>query len=125
MKSALFILIMFVALTSIVSGLLMISDPPGRLLNLSTDLLRNTEFKNFLIPGILLVTVGCVNLFAGFCIAQQYHSRYKWSIVGGLFISGWILVQIFMIDAFHPLQIFYLLIGIAIIYLAVQLEKTR
>ena len=43
MRSALFILLMFVALTSIVSGLLMISDPPGALLNLPLSTLQ--EFK--------------------------------------------------------------------------------
>lgn len=125
MSSALFILLMFVALTSIVSGLLMISDPPGTLLNLPPDILRETPFKNFLIPGILLVGVGLVNLFAGFCNAQRYRSRYKWSVVAGLLISGWIIIQMIMINTIHWLHLLYLLTGTGILYFAVRLEKSR
>jgi CHASE2 domain-containing sensor protein len=125
MRSALFVLIMFVALTSIVSGLLMISDPPGTLLNLPLNILRQTPFKNFLIPGILLVCVGSVSLFAGFCNAQRYRSRYKWSIVAGLLISGWIIIQMLMINTIHWLHLLYLLTGTGILYLAMRLEKIR
>ena len=74
MTSLLFILISFIAITSTLSGLLMISSPDGGILNLPLVLLNGTPFKNFLIPGILLTTiVGLVNLLAVFYNMKRHH----------------------------------------------------
>jgi hypothetical protein len=55
MKTILFILIAFVALTATFSGLLLISNPDGDILKLSLKLLEGTYFHDFLLPGILLL----------------------------------------------------------------------
>ena len=102
MKSLLFILIAFIAVTSTLSGLLMISSPDGSILNLPLSLLLGTPFKNFLIPGILLtVMVGSVNLVAVFYNMQRDPQRYKWATAGGIMITGWIIVQILLIQSAH------------------------
>lgn len=124
MKSLLFILIMFVALTSIASGLLMISDPPGKLLNLPPTLLKGTQFKDFLIPGILLTFVGVVNLLAAFFNAQHYPGRYSLSIGAGILTCGWIIVQIILITT-HWLHFIYLFIGVLIIFIAFRLKNAE
>ena len=123
MKSLLFFLVSFIAVTSTLSGLLMISNPDGKILNLSLNLLEETPFKNFLIPGILLTTiVGGVNLFAVFYNIQRHHNRYNWAMAGGIMISGWVVVQMILIQAAHWLHFLYLGIGIFIILLAYQLK---
>ncbi len=123
MKTILFILISFIAVTAILSGLLMISNPNGGLMNLPLNLLDGTPFNNFLIPGILLATiVGGVNLLALFYIMQHHVSRYNWAIAGGIMITGWIVVQMILIHAAHWLHFLYLGIGILIILLAYQLK---
>lgn len=123
MKSLLFILVSFIAVTSTLSGLLMISNPGGAILNLPISLLEGTPFKNFLIPGILLTTmVGSVNLLAVFFNMQRHPNRYHWAIAGGIVISIWIIVQMLLIGAIHWLHFLYLGIGILIILIAYQLE---
>ena len=123
MKSLLFILVSFIAVTSTLSGLLMISNPDGGILNLPLSLLDGTPFKDFLIPGILLTTiVGGVNLLAVFYNMQRHANRYNWAIAGGIMISGWIIVQMILIHAVHWLHFLYLGIGILIILLAYQLR---
>ncbi|MBK8496082.1 MAG: hypothetical protein IPL50_14515 [Chitinophagaceae bacterium] len=47
MKTLLFILVAFVALTSFISGLIMMSDPEGVILNMSVSLLEGTPFRDF------------------------------------------------------------------------------
>lgn len=123
MKSLLFILVSFIAVTSTLSGLLMISNPDGGIMNLPLGILNGTPFRNFLIPGILLTTiVGGVNLLAVFYNMQRHVNRYNWSMAGGIMISGWIVVQMILIQAAHWLHFLYLGIGILIILLAYQLK---
>ena len=123
MKSLLFILVSFLAVTATLSGLIMISNPDGGVMNLPLSLLDGTPFKNFLIPGILLTTiVGGVNLLAVFYNIQRHINRYNWAIAGGIMISGWIVVQMILIHAAHWLHFLYLGIGILIILLAYQLK---
>ena len=123
MRSFLFILISFIAITSTLSGLLMLSDPEGGILNLSPALLEGTPFNDFLIPGILLTTiVGFVNLLAVFYNLQRQTNRYNWSLAGGLMISGWIVIQMILIHAIHWLHFIYLGIGLLIILIAWQLK---
>jgi len=123
MKSLLFLLTAFIAVTSTLSGLLMISSPDGSLLHLPLSVLYRSPFKNFLIPGILLtVFVGSVNLLAVFYNLQRDPKRYKWATAGGVMITGWIITQILIIQSAHWLHFLYLGIGILIILIAYQLK---
>ena len=123
MKSFLFLLVTFIAITSTLSGLLMINNPGGEILNLPTTILNGTPFKNFLVPGILLTAiVGSVNLLAIFYSIQRQPKLYDWSMAGGVVITGWIIVQMLLIQAVHWLNFLYLGIGILIILIAYQLK---
>lgn len=123
MKSLLFFLVAFIAITSSVSGLLMISKPDGSILQLPLSLLEDTPFKNFLMPGIALAgVVGGVNLLAVFYNLQRHPMRYNWAMAGGAVIIIWIIVQILLINTFHPLQVLYLFAGVLTILIAYQLK---
>ncbi len=123
MKTILFILVSFIAITAVLSGLLMISDPGGGILNLPVRLLENTPFKNYMLPGILLTTlVGGVNLIAIFFNMQRHPSRYNWAMAGGFMICVWILVQLLLIQAAHWLHFIYFGIGLLIMLIAYQLK---
>ncbi len=122
MKLLLFLLTAFVALTAILSGALLVSYPDGSLLNLSVELLKETPFKNFLVPGILLtVVVGGINLVAVILNMQTHPLRYNWAIAGAIVIICWILFQMFF-SLTHWLHVAYLIIGIVMILLAWQLK---
>jgi hypothetical protein len=124
MKLLLFILVSFIALTAFFSGLLMISNPDGSILNLPLSLLKGTPFKDFKIPGILLtVVVGGTNLLAVFYNMQRHPNRYNWAMAGGIMICGWIIVQMILIHAVNWLQIIYLAAGIFILLLSLQLKR--
>ena len=123
MRSLLFILVSFIAVTSTLSGLLMISNPDGGVLNLPRSLLDGTPFNDFLIPGILLTgAVGFVNLLAVFYNLQRHPNRYNWAIAGGMMISGWIITQMILIQTIHWLHFIYLGVGMRIILIAYQLK---
>lgn len=123
MKTILFVMVSFIAITATFSGLLMISNPDGSLLNLPISLLQGSPFKDFRVPGILLtIVVGGINLLAVFYNMQRHINRYNWAMAGGFIICGWIIMQMLLIHAAHWLHFLYLGIGILIILLAYQLK---
>lgn len=123
MKTLLFILLCFVALTATLSGMMMIISPDGSSLSLSLGLLKGSPFRDFQIPGILLAMfVGGSNMVAVFYNMARHRNRYNWALAGGLTISGWIIAQMIIIQTFHWLHIVYLVTGIIIILAAFQLK---
>ena len=123
MRLILFILTAFSAVTAIFSGLLMINDPEGRLLNIPLTILSATPFKNFFIPGLILtLIVGGTNMIAviGFLLQAKY--QLNWSIAGGIVLCGWILIQLIMLGFTHWLQALYLAVGLLTILAGWQLK---
>ena len=123
MKSILLLLLVFVATTAVISGVLLIINPGGELFMMSTSLLEHTSFKDFSIPGFVLATVvGSTNLAAVVYYLQQRPERYNWAMLGGLTMGGWIIVQIILIREFSWFQVVYLAIALAIMLLAFHLK---
>jgi hypothetical protein len=123
MRSLLFLLVAFIALSAIFSGLLMISNPNGKLLSLSPTLLEGTLFKNFLVPGILLtIIVGGPNLMAVVYNIQRAPGRYNWAMAGGFAVIGWIIAQMILIHSALSFHFIYLGMGLVIILIAYQLK---
>lgn len=123
MKSLLFFLVAFIAISASLSGLLLISEPDGSILNLPVSILEATPFKDFLIPGIILTgVVGGINLLAVFFNLQRHTNRYNWALAGGITITGWIIAQMILIQTAHWLHFVYLAAGILIMLVAWQLK---
>ena len=123
MKLFLFILLSFISVTAILSGLMMIGYADGSALNLSLSLLEGTPFKNYIIPGILLIIfVGIVNLLAVFYNMKRDPKRYTWALAAGIMICGWIITQMILIRSFHWLHIVYLAMGVVVILISFQLK---
>lgn len=123
MKTFLMLLLGFVAVSATLSGLLLLASPNGAVLQLSTDLLRNTPFHNYAIPGLILfLVVGGAHLYAIMQNLMQTANRYNWSMAAGCIIIGWVVVQIMLIGATHWLQLLYLVVGVLIFFIAYQLK---
>ncbi|NWF89373.1 MAG: hypothetical protein HXY50_07900 [Ignavibacteriaceae bacterium] len=108
-----FIIQVFVALGAFVSGLLIILYPSGKLLEMSVELLNNSPFNNFLIPGIILLLVNGVGQGTAAVLTIRKH-EYA-GIVGATFGLGliiWIFVQVNIIGGGHWLQYIYFVIGV-------------
>lgn len=125
MRILIFILLGFVTLTAIGSGLMMIADPSGSALGLPLDLLETTPFANFLFPGILLASLvgGSALLALFFWMDRQHAKAYNWSLASGGILSVWILFQMLLVQWFHWLPLVFLVVGLGIVLGAVQLKK--
>ncbi len=123
MKSLLFLLVSFIAVSALLFGILMVSVPDGSILNLPINILQGSTFKDFQIPGlVLLLIIGGINIMAIFYNLQRAPSRYNWSMLGGFLVIGWIAFQIVFIKSVVWFNSIYLVAGVLIILISIQLK---
>ena len=85
---------------------------PNNPMGISVDVLKNSPFSNFLIPGIiLLVVIGFGNLFAAAVLYYDYKYNMYISHLLGLTLVGWIVVQCIMMRTINILHTIYFIIG--------------
>jgi uncharacterized membrane-anchored protein len=129
-------LLIFLSIGALYGGWMLLSDPSGASLQLPLSYIQTSTspFNDYLIPGIILFTFnGLLSLFAVYAafakpkidffekanFLKGYH--WAWTLLGvmGFGILTWILVEIFMTQIFFaPLQVPFIIIGLAIIGLA-------
>ncbi|KOA18855.1 hypothetical protein CLHOM_27940 [Clostridium homopropionicum DSM 5847] len=108
----LFGLHLFVGIGAIAGGLAAITNPQGPL-GVPTELLKNSPFSNYLIPGIILFSIiGLGNIFSALMFRfkskfQGYISSvFSWALV------IWIVVQCIMLNAVAFLHVLFFIIGL-------------
>jgi len=103
----------FIGVGAVVYGLLLIFDPSGNKASLPLELLSNSPFANYLIPGILLFLVNGVGNVVSSVLSftKSTYAGYA-GILFGLALIVWIFVQVMLIGYASWLQPFYLVLGI-------------
>lgn len=114
----------FVAVGAIPAAILMIIDPSGKLMGLPSDMLAESPFKDFLVPGIFLLVLNGLFQAAGAALSfkKQAFAPHAGFILG-LILTSWILVQGFFLGLGHFFQFLYLGIGLFEAILAIFLYK--
>lgn len=119
-------ILLFVAIGAIPSGLILVINPDGSSMGLPISMLDNAPFRDFLVPGIILMSFhGILGLLGAIYI----YMRKRLSGYTGIFFSSglliWITVQGIMIGFGHFLQIIYLVIGIIEFILGILLIRNQ
>lgn len=124
MKTLLTVLISFTVITSLLSGFaILMHINGGGPIQLDINLLKNTPFSTFLIPGLVLTfIVGGANLLALIHIINKDSNKYNYAIFAGVMLLGWICIQISLIQNYSWLQLLYFIIAIFTILIAYQLK---
>jgi len=126
MKTILYLVTGFIAVTAIVCGMLLIRDPDGSALQLPLSVLRETSFQDFTIPGyLLLIAVGGSDFIAVMAIFLEQKNAWLMVLAGGAMIIGWICVEMLLTHLLFWLQLVYLVAGISIVLLAFKLREKR
>lgn len=122
MRPVLLVLISFVAVTALPSGLLMMYYSDGSLFGLSPDLLIATPFKSYFVPGLILaLVIGGSSLMALFLIMNQSPFSYRFALFSGIVLMIWIFAEFILFPYRHWLQGLYLGAGILIALTSYQL----
>lgn len=125
MRVIVFTLVCFIALLAVGSGLIMIIDTSGKSLDLSTDILAYTPFTNFLLPGVAVVSfIGCsaaLSLF--FWLGHQDKRAYNWSLINGVTLLIWLIIQMMFVQWANWLNYLYLASSILVVLGSLQLKN--
>ncbi|MDZ5781930.1 hypothetical protein [Marinococcus luteus] len=114
---------------ALAGGGLLIISPDGSMFSMPLEILRNTPFNSFLIPGIILLTcLGILPLVTAVFLAsekpfkilgklslyKEAHGAWNSSLYIGFILIVWITVQMYLIKEVVFLHIFYILLGLLI-----------
>lgn len=122
MRNLLLLLITFVGVTALSSGLMLLYEPDGSSLSLPVSVLDHSPFSSFFIPGLFLVIlVSGACFYALIVFVNRYPQSYRVSLYAGLVVVGWIIGQMLLTQYFHWLQALYLGLGLLIVLLSYRL----
>lgn len=103
---------LFVGIGAIAGGLAAITNPLAPM-GMPTELLKNSPFSNYLIPGIILfVIIGLGNIISA--VMFRFKSRYQ-GYISSIFswaLMIWIIVQCIILNTVISLHVIYFIIGL-------------
>ena len=129
---ALIVLHVLLGVGAVISGGLLMAAPDGRLMQMPVSMLEHSPFANFLIPGAILFTLlGVYPLCAAYGLwkrpgwrwpdainpFKRLHWSWAGSLVAGVIVVIWIMVEVVMLRAFEFLHALYLVWGIVLVLL--------
>lgn len=131
--------VVFQALSGLFGGIMLVLDPSGKMLGTPIEMLNNTPFKTFLIPGLLLLIVlGVFPAIISFALWSKpnwkalerlehlFSEHWSWIGAGvvGVGLLVWLAVELWMVG-YSTLLLIYVITAIAIIALALQPSTRR
>jgi len=109
-------LCLFAGVSAFFGGASLISRPDGSLVGMPLSALHHSPFHDFLIPGLLLfVVIGLGNLRAAHLHFVRDDFAGLWSFASGSGLVVWMVVEMIMLRTAQPIQVVYLLLGVAIV----------
>lgn len=121
MHKILFALHLFIGLGAMAGGLGAILNPTNPM-GVPIELLKNSPFDDFLIPGIILFTViGIGNVISA--VIMLFKSRYQ-GYISSVFswaLVIWIIVQCIIINTISILHVVFFLIGVIEVFISTSI----
>jgi purine-cytosine permease-like protein len=96
------VLLILLGSSAIGGGWMLISDPSGFSMELPIELLNQTPFDNYLIPGIiLLVALGFLSIIVCIFTIRQTTNYTYFLILQGCILFSWLTTELIMNDEFY------------------------
>ena len=119
------ILQVLIGLGAVGGGLALVLEQSGSNLGIPLEILKNSPFSTFLVPGIVLFMVnGMGSLLGAAASFARYWLAGEIAMALGVFLAAWIVLQVYWIAAFHWVHAFYLSLGLLELLLGWLLRKT-
>ncbi len=123
-------LLSFLGITALTGSYLLISDPSGESLQMPVELLNGTPFRNYLIPGIiLLLTSGISSMVVALLTIKKAKKYPVWIILQGVVLLIWLTAELILNKDFYTphLHLPYYVLGAILVIFGLRLnmlEKT-
>lgn len=120
------ILLLFNGIGAVYGGLLLIVDPSGTSIGLPLDLLGNSPFPNYFIPGLVLFIVnGLCSLITVGLAAYKWNHFPKAIFFQGMALITWLMVQLIVIKYIYFLHYVMGSVGILLIVFGLLEHKKQ
>jgi hypothetical protein len=120
------LLLLLNGIGALYGGMNLIMNPDGSSINLPLDLLDDSPFINYFIPGIILfTTIGLFSLFICVALLLKLRNYSRFIMAQGAILVGWILIQIILIHNINSLQIIFGILGVVLLGLGWMLRDNR
>lgn len=124
----LIILVVILGIGGIYGGASLVNDPTGKDLVLPLRWLQASPFKNYLIPGIILLTVlGIFPIAAAAALIMRSRGALTSARIVGYALIIWMAVELYIVgyQPQSPLQLIFGLLGVLILLLAYSSRVTN
>ena len=109
-------LLLFNGVGAVIGGWILMMDPSGVQMQLPVDYLRHIPFKDYFIPGLVLFAAnGLMSFVVLVAIATNRRFYTQMIVVQGAILSGWIIIQILMVQDVYYLHYIMGSVGLALI----------
>ncbi len=117
------ILQMLIGIGAVPAGIAMIADPSGGGLGMPLEMLANSPFSDFFIPGVFLLVVNGIGSLLGGIASFRRH-RFAGAIAAGLgtFLMVWIAAQVWWMGV-HWLHVLYFVLGLVELTLGLMFRR--
>jgi len=116
--------LVFIGLGGVAGGVGLVTEPSGANLGLPLELLSESPFSDYLIPGIVLfVVIGVGSLTGGALSFLRYRYAGQIAAALGAFLIMWIVAQVWWIGLSHWLQPLYFGFGAVELALGLLLRR--
>lgn len=119
-------LLTMVGVGATTAGIGFILQPDGTGVGVPLNLLKDSPFENYLIPGIILLTVnGICSLIGAILVFKEYHYAPIVVSLLGTALLIWMLAQIYWIGMQSWLQPSFLVVGAVELFLGFSLFRQQ
>lgn len=125
-RTASLVLLFFLSISALAGAAPMILDPDSRDSVYPLELLAQSPFKTFLVPGLILAVFnGVLSLVFAILILRK-HPMESWFLwfQGGVLL-GWLGTEVIMDVIYLPLTLTYFLVAALLIVCGILLRKFR
>ena len=122
-------LLLFNGVGAVIGGWILMMDPSGVQMQLPAGYLTNIPFKDYFIPGLILfVANGLLSMVITVAVATKHWLHPQLIALQGIILTGWIVIQVIMVqdtDFLHYIMgsIGLALLGLGILFFYVDLKK--
>lgn len=87
-------------------------------LGMPVEWLEDSPFSSYIIPGLVLLAVGIINLAGAVAVFRRHRWDAAASVVVGLMWTGWFVVQVAVVGFVSWQQPGYFVVGLLIVAVA-------
>jgi len=116
------ILLAFVGMTATLLGMLLIAYPVLTAYGMPVEFLHPAFVKSYVLPGIMFIATGGINLSALLSALQQSRQQYNRSLAGSTMMIAWLVVHSFFLQAVPWVYLTYAICSLLVVLLSWQLK---